>query len=346
MNKVAIIIVNWNGKRFLKDCLESIFNQSYKNFDVYFVDNGSIDGSIEFLQENFSKVKIIKLDKNTGFAYPNNLGIIEAFNDNEVEYILTINNDTKVDENFLANLVLSMELDSSIASVAPKIRFFYEENLIDSVGIIISRDGSGMNRGFKVLDNGQYDNREEVFGACAGASLYRRKALEDVSYENEYFDNSFFAYYEDLDLAWRLRLKGWKSVTCPEAIVYHIHSATAISHSPFKAYYVNRNRFFLMMKVLPTRFLIDAFVLTPWRYLKLLNSMFIRKSGPSYKLKKNSNLVKPFLVVFKGWLSFAWNIPALFRKRRWIQHNKKVTTEEIKSWFSKYGANQEDMIYK
>ena len=344
--KVAIIIVNWNGLKFLNDCLSAVYMQTYQNFDVYFVDNGSTDGSVNFVKDKFPKVKICELAKNTGFAYANNLGIKNAFLDKEIGYILTLNNDTKITDNFLENLVHTIEMNNEIGSIAPKVKFFYEENLIDSVGIVINADGGGMNRGFKEVDNGQYDKLEEVFGACAGAALYRRAALESVSYRNEYFDNSFFAYYEDLDLAWRLRLAGWKSVTCPEAIVFHVHSATAISHSPFKAYYVNRNRFFLILKDFPTRYSVMSFINTPQRYCKLFNSMFIKKSGPSYKLKEKSSLIKPFLVVLKGWCSFFVNIPQLLTKRHFIQKNLKTNINDVQKWFLTFGVDQDEMIYK
>lgn len=345
-NKVAIIIVNWNGLKFLKDCLESVYRQTYTNFDVYFIDNGSVDDSVDFVFKNFPKVKIIKLDKNTGFAYANNIGINKAFKDDSVSYILTLNNDTKVDKNFIFNLVSCINTDNTIGSVAPKIKFFYEENLIDSVGIVVSNDGGGMNRGFKESDNGQYDKEVEVFGSCAGASLYKKESLIDVKYKDEFFDNSFFAYYEDLDLAWRLRLRGWKTIACPSAIVLHVHSATGISFSPFKSFYVNRNRYFLIIKNFPPLCLLKAIIFTPFRYLKLIDSMFFKKKGPSFKLKKNSGIITPFLIVFKGFVSLFLNLPFLFLKRRYIQKSKKVSTYEINEWFKKYKANIKDMIYK
>lgn len=344
--KVAVVIVNWNGLKFLENCLTSIFDQSYQNFDVYFVDNGSNDGSVNFVKEKFSKAKVIELKKNTGFAHANNVAINMALKDSQTTYILTLNNDTKTDKNFVSNLVHTMDTNPRIGSVAPKIKFFYEQNLIDCVGLVIGADGSGMNRGFKEIDNGQYDKTEDVFGACAGAALYRRTALENVSYNDEFFDDSFFAYYEDLDLAWRLRLMNWESSTCPEAVVLHIHSGTAGSHSLFKAYYVNRNRFFVMFKVLPIKYLLVALAKTPLRYTKLLNSMFFKKRGPSFNLKNNSNSLAPFLVVFKGLVSFLWNMPFLLIKRYHIQRRKKASSRDVKSWLSKYKANMDDMIYK
>lgn len=118
--KIAIIIVNWNGKRLLKTCLKAVFDQTYKNFDVYFVDNGSEDGSGKFVENKFPKTKIIKLKENTGFAKGNNVGIKKAFEDKKVEYIVCLNNDTKVDKNWLKELVKPVQQNEKIGMVASK----------------------------------------------------------------------------------------------------------------------------------------------------------------------------------------------------------------------------------
>src|SRR3989344_3399710 len=117
MKKASIIIVNWNGMKFLKNCLDSVYKQTYKNFQVYFVDNGSIDGSSEFVKKNYLKAKIIQLDKNYGFAKPNNIAIKESFKDKEVEYIVCLNNDTIVDKNWLKELVKTARKDKKIGAV-------------------------------------------------------------------------------------------------------------------------------------------------------------------------------------------------------------------------------------
>jgi hypothetical protein len=346
MKKVAIIVVNWNGKRLLKTCLEAVYKQTYKNFEVYFVDNGSEDDSVEFVEKNFPKTKVIRLKGNTGFAKGNNVGIRKALEDKTTEYIVCVNNDTKMEPKFLSNLVKKANENKKIGAVAPKMRFFYEPDLIDSVGLLINEDGGGLNRGTREIDKNQYDESEEVFGACGGAVLYKRKMLEDIEYKGEYFDDNFFAYYEDLDLAWRSRLRGWKTVTCPNAVIQHVHSATAISYSSFKAFYVNRNRFFVIIKNFSFFYLIKAlFVLTPIRYLHLINSMRIKK-GPSHKLSEKTGKLNPFKIVLKGWFSLLLNLPKMIQKRRFIQKNKKASNKEIKDWFEKYSANLESMIYK
>lgn len=344
--KVAIIIANWNGKRFLERCLRAVYNQTYKNFSIYFIDNGSTDGSVAYMQEYFPEVNVIPLKKNTGFAYANNVGIHTAFLDDDVAYILTLNNDTQMTDTCVSRLVEMIERDEKIGSVTPKIKYFDNENMIDSIGMLVSRDGGGISRGYKQIDSGQFDTPGEIFGASACAALYKREALVDIQYRREFFDNSFFAYYEDLDLAWRLRLRGWKSWSCPEALVLHVHSGTSISYSPFKAYHVNRNRFFLIVKDFPARYLLMALLTTPYRYLRLLNSMILKKSGPSYELKKKTSIFAPFFVVLKGWGSFLLHLPFLLMKRYTIQSQRKITSRDAWAIFDTYAASMEDMIYK
>lgn len=345
--KIAIVILNWNGKKFLEDCLTSVCAQTYPNYDIYFVDNGSTDDSVKYVTTHFPRIQIIQLDTNTGFAFGNNVGIQKAFEDPEVRWILTLNNDTKLDSRCLEYLAETIDTDPSVGAIAPKMKFFYEQDVIDSVGILVSPDGSGMNRGHREQDNGQYDEQANVFGVCAGAALYRREALEDVAYEGEFFDNSFFLYFEDIDLNWRLRLRGWEIRTAPQALVLHIHSGTTVSYSPLKAYYVNRNRYFLILKNFPLRYLLKAFVLTPLRYIQMLNSMFVKKSGASYQLKgKSSHSLQPFIIVFKGFGSFFMHIPSLLKKRRFIQESKKVSLQDVSTWLDVYKARVDDMLYK
>lgn len=336
--KIGIIIVNWNGKKFLNDCFYSLINQSYENFQIYFVDNGSIDGSVEYIEKYYPQTKIIKLTKNTGFAYPNNLAFCELQKNPDIKYILTLNNDTKVDSFFLQTLVEIAEKDEKIGAVNPKVKFFYEKNLLDNTGIVIARDGGGMNRGFKEVDNGQYDQEEEVFGPCAGAALYRRSAIEKCGF----FDDSFFAYYEDLDLAWRLRYFGYRTIYTPKTIVEHIHSATGISHSPFKAFHVQRNRLLVIIKNFPWPLLFYSLLyLTVKRYFHLLNSAIFKKQGPSYKLKQKTGFFPLIKITLRAWASFIALIPSSLRKRRKIPINSQMT----KDWFKKYSVDLDKMIY-
>ena len=307
--KIAIIILHWNGKKLLDISLPAVFNLNYENYQVFLVDNGSSDGSKEYIEKKYKahpKITYIDLEKNTGFAEGNNIAIKEALKDEQIKYIAPLNNDAKIEPDYLTTMVEIMEKDDTIGSVAPKIHFYHEKNLIDSCAIVTAPDGGGMNRGFKEEDKGQFDQQEEVFGPCGGAALYRVKALKKTMLGlNNYFDRDFFAYYEDLDLAWRLQLAGYKCIYTPATTVLHVHSATGVSHSPFKAFHVQRNRLITLVHNFPFwKMIYGLFILTAWRYLHLLNSALFKKSGPSHKLKQKTGMRTLIWITCKAWLSF------------------------------------------
>ena len=351
MPKISVIILNFNGKKFLETCLNSVLAQDYDNFEIILIENGSTDGSKEYLKEKYEnnkKIKIIYLDKNTGFAEGNNIGIKKAFEDKNVKYIAALNNDTKVVSGWLSEMVKTIEKNEKTGSVSSKMIFFYEQNLINAVGVLISKDGGGVNLGYKEKDEGQFEKELEIFGPSAGAALYKREVLEKTDLgEDEYFDSDYFAYYEDVDLCWRLRLAGYTSYYSPKAVVYHVHSATGVSHSPFKAYHIQRNRLFNIVKDFPAgTALISFFFVTPWRYIHLLNSAFFRKSGPSQKAKEKSGAGTLFKIVFKAWWDFFKKLPAMLKKRKAVNKTKVVPNKEINKWFTEYEADLETMIYK
>lgn len=340
----AIVIVNWNGKHLLKDCLDSLQKQTYEYFKIFIVDNGSTDGSVSFIKKNYPNTELIVLKENTGFAFPNNLAIREIIKNKDFKWVITLNNDTKADKNFVKNLVNSIQNDETLGSVAPKMLNFYDKDVIDGVGIVINKDGGGMNRGHKEKDYGQYDKEEEIFGVCAGAAIYNIKMIKDIMINDQFFDEDYFAYYEDLDVAWRARLLGWKSLSCPNSVVMHVHSATSISFSPFKAFHVNRNRALTMIKNFPLILLIYSFFLTVVRYFLLLVSIF-RKKGPSYELTKKTNILTPFLITFKAWGSVLILLPKTLLKRFRIQKRRSVSIKEIFSFFTSFGVSLKKMIF-
>jgi GT2 family glycosyltransferase len=346
--ETAIIIANWNGKKFLKDCLDSLNKQTYNNFEIILIDNGSSDGSVEFINKNYPKIKIIKLNKNTGFAYPNNLGIKEAFKNKNVKYIITLNNDIKADKNYLKALIKEVKSNSSVGSLQPKVINFFDKDIIDCTGILIYKDCSAINRGQKEKDIGQFEKKEEVFGPSASAALYTKEALEKTKLPNgDYFDSDYFAYYEDVDLAWRMRLAGFSSLFIPEAKIFHVHSATGKSYSPFKSFHIHRNQYYNIIKNMPGMFLWRALLFMPIRYIYLLLSI-VRKKGPSVNLKKNAVKEKTSLIkiVLKSWKDIILNLPINLKKRKYIQGNKKISNNEISKLLNQYSANIEDMIYR
>jgi len=218
--KVSIIIVNWNGKEYLSDCLTSVFNQTYQNYEVILVDNGSTDGSVEFVRENYPDIKIIKLDKNYGFIKGNNIGMREASKNKDIKYIAQLDNDTKVDRNWLSELVKVAESDEKIGICGSKIFFMDNPTIIYSSGHIF-KWGMLIDRGHGKIDKGQYDGKLDIFSASPAACLLKREMAEELGLFKESFFAGYEEGYEDSKLPWRANKKGWKIRYVPTSVVYH-----------------------------------------------------------------------------------------------------------------------------
>jgi hypothetical protein len=241
--RVSIIIVNWNGKRFLQDCLPTVLDQTYSDYEIILVDNGSDDGSADWVAEQFPAVRLIRNPVNLGFAAGNN----QAIHASRSEFIATLNNDTRVEPNWLAELVQVMDGDPSLGACASKMLFADNPHMINSTGICVDKMGIAWDRRGGEPDADRDTESTEVFGACAGAALYRRAMFDQIGD----FDPDFFMYFEDVDLAWRARLAGWRCLYVPAARVYHHHSASGVEGSPFKDFHSGRNKVWLLIKNYP-----------------------------------------------------------------------------------------------
>ena len=257
---VTILILNWNGRQFLERCLASVRAQTFQNFEVVLVDNGSTDGSTELIHQHFGewlkaetlpRLRLVELPQNEGFSGGNLAGW--SVSDPASQYIATLNNDTWVDPDWLAQLVALIDGKADCGAVAGPMLFASDEGKIASAGIEVRRDGLALDRALG-QPQAAMGEQQEIFGPCAGAALYRRAALEDTGF----FDPAFFAYLEDADLAWRLRLRGWYTLYQPTAKVWHEYSGTGGQNSPFKNFQLGRNRIWVILKNWPARFL--------WRY--------------------------------------------------------------------------------
>jgi GT2 family glycosyltransferase len=231
---VSVIVVNYNGRQYLADCLASLEQQrlTRDQFEVIVVDNASSDGSIDWIKENHPRVKLIQLQENVGFARGNNLALPHA----RGKFIAFLNNDAVAEPDWLHEAVLELRASPHVGGIASKIRFRHEPRILNSTGLVLYCDGRGGDRGF-----------DEVFGACGAAMVMRRELLDDLGG----FDERLFLYYEDLDLAWRARLRGWKFHYCPKAVVQHVHCASSREWSPTFCFYVERNRALVNCKNAP-----------------------------------------------------------------------------------------------
>jgi len=241
--QISIIIPNFNGKQFLKECLNSIKKQNFSHYEVIIVDNGSNDGSVEYLNENYDEFTLIQNQENLGFATAVNQGI-KASN---AEYVFLLNNDTELEVECVSKLLNCIDNDENIFGVSSKMIQNQDRNLIDDAGdeytILGYTKKVGNNRSKEL-----YKNKREIFSACAGAALYRRNIFDIIGY----FDENFFAYMDDVDISYRARIYGFKCVYCPEAVVYHDVSATSGSkYNAFKIRLAARNNVYVPYKNMP-----------------------------------------------------------------------------------------------
>jgi len=303
---ISVVVVNYNGKKFLEDCLSSLDRQTYRDFEIILVDNGSFDESIAYVRERYPSVIIIETGKNLGFAGGVNTGINIA----KGELIFTLNNDTIADPHLLAEIVMPMLSDSKNGMCAAKMLF--PDGRINSTGICISRSGAAWDRGMGETDHGQYDAEEEIFGPCAGAALYRRSMIDEIGV----FDEDFFLYMEDVDLAFRGRLAGWKSTYVPKARVIHFRGGTAGFKSDISVFYSNRNLLWTIIKNFPAHtFLISS----PWIIGRYCADI------PFYILKGNGYaILRAKIASLKGLIGN-------YKKRKRL--NKKIPDADIEKWF-------------
>ena len=238
-----MVIVNWNGKHLLERCLPSVLGQTFDDYEVVVLDNGSTDGSVEWVEARCPTVRRILNDRNLGFAQGNN----RAIQATRSEYVATLNNDAEPAPDWLAELVRAIESSRTVGMCASKMVRVDDAEIMDSCGIKIDHAGIGWNRYGGERERPEEVKAYEVLGPCAGAALYRRAMLDQVGL----FDEDYFACYEDIDLAWRAQRAGWRCLYVPSARVVHRHSSTLKEGSSLKGYLLGRNKVWTLIKNYP-----------------------------------------------------------------------------------------------
>ena len=244
MTTLSVVIPNWNGLRWLPACLGSLAAQELAPDEVIVVDNGSTDGSLSYLAAEHPDVRVIALERNTGFAHAANRGIAEAL----TEYVALVNTDVELAPDWTRRMAAALDRLPRAGSAACKMLQLGRAEIIYDAGDVLRRDGQCLQRGRFECDDGRYDDPGETFGACAGAGLYRRVSLSDVGG----FDERFFAYLEDADLALRLRLAGWCCVYEP-VVAWHAGGGSSGQLERGYGFYVQRNTLLLVAKAFPWR---------------------------------------------------------------------------------------------
>jgi GT2 family glycosyltransferase len=308
---ISLIIVNYNGKHHLEECLPTIFAQTYPNFEVILVDNGSADGSNEFIEAQYSQIKLVKLSENTGFCKGNNIGLTYA----KGKFITLLNNDTVTDQNWLKEIIKPMLRDEQVGLCASLMINYYNCDVVDTAG-----DGYDIcGVGYKIGEGEPVENhqqKKEVFGACAGAALYRKSMIEKIGF----FDEMFFAYGEDIDLSFRAKLAGYKCIYVPKAIVFHKVNQTMGTKSDFLVFHTRRNieyTYFNNMPFLLLLLLLPFHIL--YNILTLIEALYNRKLS----LFISSKFI------------FLKNLKFVFIQRWKVQKQRKISQYKLFKSFSK-----------
>lgn len=266
--KISIVIPNYNGEKYFKKCIESINLQNFTDYELIVIDNASTDSDYSWIREDESII-FKRLDKNYGFSKAVNEGIKLS----RAEYVLLLNNDTVLKQDFLSKLLETIEKDKNIFAVSSKMIQYNNQDLIDDAGDEYNIFGWA----YKVGDGKsikEFTSKRNVFSACAGAALYRKSVFEEIGY----FDEDFFAYMEDIDISYRARIYGYKNVYCPDAQVYHIGSATTGSkYNEFKVKLAARNNIYVPYKNMPLfQLIINILFLFLGFFIKYI---FFKKKG-------------------------------------------------------------------
>ena len=324
---VSVIVVTWNRRDLLQSCLQSLsLQQLNQPFELIVVDNGSVDGSIEMIESNFSstptfKLHLIRNQTNYGFCAANNQGFARATG----EFIALLNNDADAEPGWLAALLGVFKDRPAVGMAASKILVHEDPRRIDKTGHLIYPDGQNRGRGTGELDTGQYDEMEEVLWPDGCAAMYRRAMLNQIGG----FDEDFFAYGDDAELGLRARIAGWKCWYTPSAVVRHHRGSTLGVRSAQRLELIERNRVLLAAKLFPWSLLWMNGLYYAMRLAAGLWSA-IRGRGELAHYPGFAGKIKAALALIKGDLRALVLLPRMLGKRREVNRCRKLSPREVK----------------
>jgi len=314
---VSVIIPNWNGAHHLPTCLESLRRQTHARVEVVVADNGSTDGSLELLARDYAEVRVLALGENRGFAGACNAGIEAARGD----LVVLLNNDTEADPQWLEEIAAAFERHPEAGIVASKMLLFDRRDTFHTAGDSYRVDGIPGNRGVWQKDVGQFEREEYVFSACGGSAAYRRAMLEQVGL----LDEDFFYSCEDVDLAWRAQLAGWRCIYAPRAVVYHKLGGTGGGVTA--SFYDGRNFIYLLAKDYPG----DLWRTHRWAVLRAQ----VRLAWEALRAWRGAAA----RARLRGQLAGLLGIPQMLRKRRAVQRSRIVDRSYLESILTGVDAN-------
>ena len=306
---ISVIIPAWNGGELLPPCLDSLRAQTFRHFRVLVVDNSSTDGTPELVQREYPEVELISLKKNRGFTAAVTEGIARSTG----SLVALLNQDGEADARWLEAIEAAAQAHPEAGAVACKIMLHSRRDHFHSAGDGYRRDGIPVNRGVWQKDQGQYDSEEEVFSAQGAAAAYRRQLLDEIGG----FDESFFMYLEDVDLAWRQQLAGWRTVYAPQAVAYHHLSASGGGVTA--SYYTGRNTIYVLVKDVPGPLLRRSFAAVVAAQFRIFREATMAWRGQAARAR------------IRGQLAGLLTWPRMVRQRRIIQSSRRVPLEYLES---------------
>jgi GT2 family glycosyltransferase len=306
--RVTVVIPNWNGERFLEICLGSLRTQTFRDFKTLLVDNGSSDGSVAFVEENFPEVRVVRLPENLGFSAAVNAGIKAS----KADLVALLNNDTEVDPGWLEALVRAADDHPEAGFFASKLVDYRDRRLLDGAGDALRRSGLPYRLGHGEIDRGQFEREAFVFSACAAAALYRREMLNDIGL----FDEDFFSNCEDWDVGFRAQLAGYRCVYVPGSVVYHVGSAsTGGQKSALNTRLGAQNGVNVLVKNLPATLTGKTL---PFIIAGLISRLTVTALSPG--------LLRAYL---SGLVGAGRLLPTMLKKRREIQKRRRVSDDYV-----------------
>ncbi|HEY5997553.1 MAG TPA: glycosyltransferase family 2 protein [Candidatus Deferrimicrobiaceae bacterium] len=324
----SVIVLNWNGRDLIAECLSSLRGQAFRDFEVVLVDNGSTDGSAEWISGQADAfVRVVLLPANRGYAEGNNAGIRQA----KGRWIVLLNNDTAVDPDWLAQVAAAIERHPEAGMFTPKILNYYRRDEIDNTGHLIYPDGLARGQNRLEKDDGRFDVECEAAWPSGCAGFYKRDLLDEVGL----LDERFFAYAEDVDLGLRGRRAGWGCWYVPAARVYHKYSVTSGSFSPRKAFLVERNRFWVLLKNFPLREIALSPAATGWRYLMHLRSALSGR-GSAGRLAGETSVFTLFATTLRAEFAALAGAPGILRERRRLAPTRKLSDDDFRALIRRF----------
>ncbi len=352
---VSVIVVNWNGLDVLGDCLRSLERQTYRDFEVIVVDNGSHDGSEEIVKlfgKRWRKVEgpsltLVELSENQGFCGGNNAGVARA----RGTLIALLNNDAEAEKDWLSSLVEAARARPDYGQFASKLLLDGLDEggrrLIDNTGHLLYPDGLNCGRGRLEEERGRFDEPGEILCPSGAAALYRREALEDAAelFSDGPFDEDFFCYGDDLELGLRLRRAGWPAYYVPGAVVLHKHSHSLEDYSPLKAYYIERNRLWVAIKHFPLRDLAISPFFTLWRYGWNVRRL-MQGEGAAGRFVDGQGAGRLAWALVHADASAVAGAPRMLAKRLLFAPKSRLSGREFRRWAGRWRIGARDITKK